>query len=433
MHQQNGVTESARFERYQSFQSVNQGNEIRILHLPSLDGDIAEHVLHNTHLEFAMEGSAAGLSRAEPGFPSSSPIARVDLHPSLSMPLVLGGTTLRPSVGVRETYYSERALGNCCTTVQVSDSRNRNAFEAGVEARTPTLERIFGGAGNTDQWKHTISGYAQYQYVAGIENFQQVLRFDPVDIVSDTNEIEYGVTQRLFRRSLRTHICKPDEVPEEPGSNECRDRQVTQWLSWRVAQKYFFDPTFGGAVVPGVRNVLATTLDFSAAAYLTAPRSVSPVVSRLRIRAAEHLDLESDVEYDAKAGQVAASNVFADYRRGEYFAGFGHSRLDAAGEPAAAGVVNSVAKYDQLRFNLGYGGASKRGLSAAANGGVDLQLDTLQYGAVQTNYNWNCCGISIEYRRFSLGQARNENQYRFNFTLAGVGTAGNLRRAERLF
>jgi len=73
------------------------------------------------------------------------------------------------------------------------------------------------------------------------------------------------------------------------------------------------------------------------------------------------------------------------------------------------------------------------GLSAAASAGLDLQLDTVQYGAVQTNYNWDCCGVSIEYRRFSLGSARNENQYRFNFTLAGVGTAGNLRRAERLF
>ena len=432
-HEQNGVIESARFERYQSFQSVNQGDEIRILHLPSLNADVADHVWGNTRLAFGMEASAGGLSRAVPGATGASPIARVDVHPYVSLPLVFGGATLRPSIGIRETYYSAHSLANCCTTVQVSEGRNRNAFEAGVEARTPTLERIFGGAGDADQWKHTISGYAQYRYVSGVENFQQVLRFDPVDIVSDTNEIEYGLTQRLFRRSLRTHTCKADEVPEEPTSNQCRDRQATQWLSWHVAQKYFFDPTFGGAVVPGVRNVLATTLDFSAAAYLTAPRSVSPVLSELRIRAAEHLNLESDVEYDAKAGQVAASNVFAEYRRGDYSAGFGHSRLNAAGEPLTAGAVSSVARYDQLRFNLGYGNASKRGLSAAANGGVDLRLDTLQYGAVQTNYNWNCCGISIEYRRFSLGQTRNENQYRFNFTLAGVGTAGNLRRAERLF
>jgi LPS-assembly protein len=186
-------------------------------------------------------------------------------------------------------------------------------------------------------------------------------------------------------------------------------------------------------VVPGRRNVLATTLDFSAAAYLLGPRSVSPLLSEFRIRPAEHIDVASDLEYDTKAGRVAAENVFVDYRRGDYFAGFGHSRLDAPGEPVVAGSVNTTSKFNQLRFALGYGSVYKRGFSAAASAGLDLQLDTVQYGAVQTNYNWDCCGVSIEYLRFSLGSARNENQYRFNFTLAGVGTAGNLRRAERLF
>jgi LPS-assembly protein len=57
----------------------------------------------------------------------------------------------------------------------------------------------------------------------------------------------------------------------------------------------------------------------------------------------------------------------------------------------------------------------------------------VQYGSLQTSYNWNCCGFSVEYRKYELGSVRNENAYRFNFTLANIGTAGNLRRAERLF
>ncbi len=48
-------------------------------------------------------------------------------------------------------------------------------------------------------------------------------------------------------------------------------------------------------------------------------------------------------------------------------------------------------------------------------------------------YNWDCCGFSAEYRKYELGAVRNENAYRFNFTLANIGSAGNLRRAERLF
>ncbi len=82
---------------------------------------------------------------------------------------------------------------------------------------------------------------------------------------------------------------------------------------------------------------------------------------------------------------------------------------------------------------LGYGYPTKRGFSGAANLGFDANLGFLQYSAVQTAYNWDCCGLSVEYRRFALGSVRNENQFRFNFALANIGSFGNLRRQEKLF
>jgi LPS-assembly protein len=65
--------------------------------------------------------------------------------------------------------------------------------------------------------------------------------------------------------------------------------------------------------------------------------------------------------------------------------------------------------------------------------GYDSNIGFLQYATVQTSYNWDCCGISVEYRRFALGSVRNENQYRFNFTLANIGSVGNIRKQERLY
>ena len=52
---------------------------------------------------------------------------------------------------------------------------------------------------------------------------------------------------------------------------------------------------------------------------------------------------------------------------------------------------------------------------------------------MQTSYNWDCCGLSVEYRRFFLGLVRNENQFRVAFSLTNVGAFGNLRRQERLY
>ena len=73
------------------------------------------------------------------------------------------------------------------------------------------------------------------------------------------------------------------------------------------------------------------------------------------------------------------------------------------------------------------------GLSAAVSSGIDLNLGSPQYITVQTNYNWNCCGLSLEYRKYDLGTIRDEGAYSFNFTLANIGTAGNIRRAASLF
>ena len=67
--------------------------------------------------------------------------------------------------------------------------------------------------------------------------------------------------------------------------------------------------------------------------------------------------------------------------------------------------------------------------SARRRRGYDLVQDALQYGGIQTSYNWDCCGLAVEYRRLALGSVRNENQYSFNFTLAGVGAAGNLKHS----
>jgi LPS-assembly protein len=94
---------------------------------------------------------------------------------------------------------------------------------------------------------------------------------------------------------------------------------------------------------------------------------------------------------------------------------------------------NAISDFSQLRLLAGIGAPTRPGLSVAASAGIDFKLDSAQYVTVQASYNWNCCGVSLEYRKYNLGTVRDEGAYRFNFTLANIGTAGNLRRAESLF
>ena len=88
---------------------------------------------------------------------------------------------------------------------------------------------------------------------------------------------------------------------------------------------------------------------------------------------------------------------------------------------------------DTVRAALGYGGLARRGLSAAASLGFDAETRQLQFATAQTTYNWDCCGLTLEYRRYSIANVRNENLFRFTFSLANIGSFGNLRRQERLY
>ena len=197
----------------------------------------------------------------------------------------------------------------------------------------------------------------------------------------------------------------------------------------------FLQPQLRGAVLPFERNVLTTTLNLTGTAFLDGPRDYSPIISRLRLRTTSATDLEWDLDYDTKTGRVNSSNLFAGYRRDNVYVGIGAFKLNVLDAPVTSptNVAAAVTNYNQLRFLFTYGNPSRKGLSFGANGGYDFVQNAIQFGGVEANYNWDCCGFSAEYRRYALGSVRNENQYLFSFSLAGVGTAGNLRRAVRIF
>jgi LPS-assembly protein len=448
-HNDAGRSASLRFDRYQNFEGITQvGNiydtpQIRILHVPSLDFDTVDQVLRDTPVRWSFDGSAAGLSRSEPGYKTGD-IGRFDLYPHLSLPLHPDGWTFRPEVGARETYYTQSQIPTGTTPLPGNGGVNRSDLEASFELRppalvrdfkAPALERLFGS-----DLRHTIEPELQYRFVAGVNNFASIPRFDTTDVASDTNEMEYSVTQRLFFRHLHPKACTSGDLPAPsngiltvpPTYTECGG-DSDAWITWKLAAKYFFAPYFGGAASPFRRNVLASTLDLTGVAFLNGPRSTSPLISRLKVRTSEHMDLEWDADYDFKTSRMEASNVFADYRRDSVFGSVGYSKLQALNASFTSNLASQVTRYSLLRLLLGYGDPTKRGLSAGVNAGYDFIQSALQYGGIQSSYNWDCCGLSIEYRRLALGSVRNENQYSFNFTLAGVGAAGNLKHSERIF
>jgi LPS-assembly protein len=456
---------NASMQRYQDFESTTAGDVVTILHAPSFEVSSVDRQLGPSPFYWSYEAAAEGLSRSEPGFSTAALVGRFDLEPTVSLPLKLDGWSFRPEFSVRDTEYTQQ-LGTSSSGARVaeSDPINRWAVEGSVEVRPPALSRIFDREFMGRKWKHVVEPRVVYSYVTGVNNFPNILRFDERDILTNTNEVEYGVVNRLYtkRKSWQTEDCEkpgmpalflggapvPNRIPwerqgETPEAACKTEPPVREVVTWELTQKYFIDPTFGGALVTGQSNVFTSTADLTGTTFLTAPRHLSPLISRLRIQTSDRTDIEWDVDYDFVRGGLNASTILANYRFGQFTVGGGDAYLQAPGECAVSTCMFNTTTdpniifwpqlFNQFRLLLGYGHTGKQGFSVATNVGFDAKLGFVQYAAAQTTYNWDCCGISLEFRRFALGEVRNENQYRFTFALANLGALGNLRRTERLF
>jgi LPS-assembly protein len=446
-----GFSYNALVQRYQDFESSQNGDVITILHAPTFTVSSVDRQLAHTPFYWSFDAAAEGLSRSEPGFHTGNLVGRFDLAPAISLPLTLHGWSLRPELALRNTLYTQQLMPGSNVGTALSDPINRKALEGSVELSPPALSRIYDHAILGHKVKHVIEPRATYRYVTGVNNFANILRFDARDILSNTNEVEYGVINRLYskRTSDQPEDCSPGGMsslrvgaPGEqvqpwertytPQSSGCSaGPQVREIVSWEVAQKYFLDPDFDGALVNGRRNVLTTTADFSGIAFLTGPQHLSPLTSRLRVQTSSQADAEWDIDYDFKKHRINASTALLNYRIGAFTFGGGDAFVQALSGLTTAPTVQQ--DFNQFRVLFGYGHPNKRGFSSASSFGFDANLGFLQYATAETTYNWDCCGATFEYRRFNLGSVRNENQFRFSFTLANIGSFGNLRKQERLY
>jgi LPS-assembly protein len=448
-----GFIPSLSLERFQSFAGTTgsnetttaiNGNQVRILHLPSLRFDVLDQPLGATPFYWGMGSSLEYLTRSEPGTPISpgGPLGtsfharnagRFDLYPHLFLPLSGGGWSLAAEVAARETAYTISQIpdltgANGGTPTISHDAFNRGDFEVSVDVRPPAVERDFTITRWNRTLRHVIEPELTYRLVGGIGLRElNVLLIDTTDIVTNTDVAGYSLTQRFYLRPIEQRPCTASGEDATPKG--CPP-QAREWASWQIAQKFYIDSNFGGALISGRRNVFDSTLDLSGIAFLTSARNLSPITSRMRFEAINNLRIEWDVDYDPKAGQLDADNLYAGYSWGRTTVGVGHALLNAVDENGSAA---STIKSQLVQPFLTIGKPSGEGFNLAANGGFDYALDALQYASVQAVYNWNCCGLSFGYRRFNLGTIRNETQWLYSFTLANFGSVGDIRRSNSAF
>ncbi|MBI2149614.1 MAG: LPS assembly protein LptD, partial [Acidobacteria bacterium] len=354
---------------------------------PSLEISIPDRSFGRIPIYFSADTGISGVARRDAAIKTSTFVQRFDLHPAVEIPVVRSGVLdWSQRVGFRETVYTHSLQP------QLSGSSfNRFSFDYASSFVGPRAARDFG------RWRHVIEPGIEYRYVNGADRFRQTIVVDDIDLVTDTNEVEYGITNRLFTA-----------------------REI---FSWRIAQKYFFDPTFGGAIAAGKRNVFAPVLDISGFAFADGRRRFSPIVSTMRVSTSASTSTDVQVDYDARDRLFRSAGIIGNVNRGQFLGGISYFFT----RRSAIQIPNN-----QLRGTIAYGGGEKPGLSAALQFAYDIERSLFQSSIAQVGYNTSCFGLSFEMSQFNVG-ARVESRFRFAFTLKNIGSIGTLRRQERLF
>lgn len=396
------------FERSQNFQSTEAGDSIVIRKLPMLDFSSRDRLLFRKGLPVwvSLESSAGLVRRSQPLFQTRQIVERLDFAPRVMTSFDWKGFRLLPSASLRETHYGASQLKGTVSGFTVSDdSVRRTTRDFTVDLIPPSLARVFHKPPQWlgDQVKHVIEPRVGFRYTGGVQDFSQYVRFDEIELVSNTRELEYSLTHRLLSK---------------------RGGAVEEVLSWQLWQKHYFDPTLGGAIQDGQRNVFLTQTDMTAYAFFDRPRKFSPVVSALRATPIPNLGVEWRSDYDPERHRMVNSSLLGQFRFDKYqiTAGHNHARSDRALTPSS----------NQFIGMLGWGRQDLRGWSAGFQAVYDFRTSIMHFATTQISYNVDCCGLSVQYRRLSVG-ARNENQFRIAFAVANIGSFGTLRRNERVF
>ncbi len=400
------------FRQVENFQSVAQDDKIVIRKLPEAQFNSRDHLIWNRiPIWLSWDLSTGLLSRRQIDFQSANFVQRSDVYPRLSSFLQWNGFSLTPSVAARETFWAQ-TQNRVNNGIQIlSKDLNRTAGEVDVDLRLPSLARVY----KPPKWmgdkvKHVIEAGATYKYVGGVNQFNSAIRFDATEIFSNTNQLEWWITNRLYSK---------------------RGDNVEEIFSWDVRQDRYFDPTFGGAVTPGwcgqpaCRNVVGSSIDLTAYAFLDGPRSYSPIVSTMRMSPKPGLTAEWRTDFDPLHNRVVANSFVGYYYFKKIYAisvGQDSLRYDPVLEPSA----------NQINAGFHFGSDTRPGLNAGISALYDIHLHTLRDVMSQVTYNTDCCGWSVQYGKWNVG-VRFDTVFRLSLTIANIGSFGTLRKQELMF
>lgn len=407
---------------------------------------------------FSFRVAAEGVSRREEvdnvalyqqsagGLPIDTPALaqRFDVYPQLIYPLRTKYFNFTATAAGRVTYYSN-SLDPLRRVIGADVIRKYGEFE--FDVRPVALAKNYYGGDNKFRFRHVIEPFLTYRLVKGISGFDRIIRFDHIDTATNTNEIEFGVSNRLYSRRYSEAVTDAArQALETKSSTTEKDAlaiQPYEFFSLTVRGKYFFDKEFGGTLVPGRRHQIEPLTALSFYTFGGAPRRLSPlnIDATYRPQRTIFVNARVDVGLSGDGLRAASGTVGYDTRLLKIFQTVYYTRAVTLKESLAryanaAGKEPGTLRGSQWSPSI-FVGDRDRGLY----GGTSLFFDfenrrvarqTPLISSLYTlGYAYDCCSLALQYYRFNVG-LRRENRFIFSFRLNGIGAIGTESFAQGL-
>lgn len=403
---------------------------------------------------FSFEASADGASRKESmddltafrlevgGDPIVSPsiVQRLDYRPQVQIPFNFYGISVTASAAGRVTFYSNSIDPINRQVLSQNLTRGYGQFE--VDVRPPAFYKDFHRGSGAFFFRHLIEPYVTYRRIVGINNFNRIIRFDSLDAIADTNEIEFGITNRFFTRRSTENVSSAARKATRTGQKIPTSTQPYEALAITVRGKYFFDRFFGGALIGGRRSQFYPINTLSGFSYGGVPRAFSPVNIEARYRPRRDIFVDVRSDLDTRGGGLRALSTTFGINRSlvQAFQTFYYTR--------AIDLVPSLARFADARGKEPgtlrgsqwspsiFLGDRERGLFGGASFFFDYQTrpgkgnSSLISSTTTIGYSWDCCAVTAQYNTYNVG-VRQEKGALFSFRLNGIGTFGTEQIGQR--
>ena len=369
-------------------------------HLPQLQVNQQPKKIKKTGIAFGYDVTAERLAQGDAQSDETVTLqqySRVDAAPYLTRSFSLPFLQVSPKALVRYTRYGASLDENDELTGPALD---RRFFEGSVEARGPKLFRIFRLPGDfySEKFKHTFEPEFLYTYRSKVKTFNQIPSFDFNDQYPGTNQIQYGLTNRIYAKRMG------------PSG-----KLVThELINWRLSQTYYFD-------------IGQNQNNFDPAYYQAifargpsgAPSHKSPIQSNFSLRPTLTSSVSFGTEYNPDYRQFTSLSVSGRVNQPRVVLSGGWSRIVTLTDVAA----------DRKPFVNTLRGSGKlvlwpERLTLEGSLTYDLLQKLMLQSTARVRWGIQCCGFAVERVAYNT-RYRTEKKLTFQIELAGIGSIGN--------